>query len=192
MKKVITLAALVVAAFSITAVLATAATGATAAGQMINITSVSVSPDRHVTVDWTGPPANGIEWGSVEIATKPDAGTDGRFFRENVILNDSLTDHQQHWVGSEALTAPGTYYVRVSGWWDGYSSSDYENYGTVYSQVVPFTVNPTCTQVVVSAGHYVKKLVRKGHSVKRNGNSVWVKPVYKKVWIAPVYKQECH
>ncbi len=42
-----------------------------------------------------------------------------------------------------------------------YSSSDYENYGTVYSQVVPFTVNPTCTQVVVKAGHYVKKLVRR-------------------------------
>jgi hypothetical protein len=180
-----------VAVFSAFGLAVTVAGAAPAAGQMITITNVLVSPDRHVTVDWTGPP-NGIEFGALQIATKPDTGTDGDFFSENRVVFDLLTKGQQHYVGSDALRAPGTYYVRVTGWWDGYSPDDYVNYGVVYSQVSAFDAAPICQRVLVTPGHYVKKLVRKGHWVKRNGKRVWVKPVYRKVWVAPVYRNDCH
>jgi hypothetical protein len=183
---------------------------ASGAGQMIDITAATVGPDRHVTVDWTGPP-NGIEFGALEVATKPDRGTDAHFFEENVVVFDLLDRGQQHYVSSEALQGPGTYYVAVRGWWDGYGPDDYENYGVVYSQVVTMTAEPICVTVVVTPGHWTKKLVRKGHWmqklvrkghwIKRNGKRAWVKPVYKKVWVKPVYKkvwvkpvtrQDCH
>lgn len=172
--------------------LSVAVAGATStAGQMITITNVSVSPDRHVTVDWTGP-QNGIEFGALQIATKPDQGTDGDFFSENTVVFDLLAKGQQHYVGSEPLEKPGTYYLRVDGWWDGYSPEDYENYGVVYSQVVSFTAAPICVKVLVKPGHWIKKLVRKGRWVKRNGKRIWIKPVYKKVWVKPVYRTDCH
>jgi hypothetical protein len=179
----------------VAAVAAFAATGlagaAGAAGQMIAITNVSVSADRHVTVDWTGPP-NGFEFGAIEIATKPDVGTDGDFFSENLVEYDLLTKGQQHWVGSDPIKQPGTYYVRVTGWWDGYSADDYVNYGSVYSQVVPFTANPICTKALVTPGHWTKKVLRKAHWTTRKGHRVWVKTTYKKVWVQPAYKTECH
>jgi hypothetical protein len=188
MGRILAIAAAALAALGLAVAVARAAP---AAGQMITITNVSVSPDRHVTVDWTGPP-NGIEFGALEIATKPDIGTDGEFFSENVVVYDLLTKGQQHYVGSDPLEAPGTYYVLVNGWWNGYSPDDYTNYGVVYSQVVPFDAAPICQKVIVKPGHWVKKLVRRGHWVKRKGHRVWVKPVYKKVWVRPVYRDDCH
>jgi hypothetical protein len=183
--------AIATAALAVLGLAVAGAGAAPAAGQMITITNVSVSPDRHVTVDWTGPP-NGIEFGSLQIATKPDAGTDGNFFSENVVEYDLLTKGQKHWVGTDPLQAAGTYYARVTGWWDGYGPGDYTNYGVVYSQVVPFDAAPICQKVLVTPGHYVKKVVRKAHWVKRNGKRVWVKAVYKKVWVKPVYREDCH
>ena len=175
-----------------TLVLALSATASPQAGQMITITNVSVSPDRHVTVDWTGPPAAGIEHGVVQIATKPDTGTDGDFFTENRVGYDLLAKGQQHYVSTDALQAPGTYYVRVTGWWNGYSDDDYVNYGTVYSQVVAVDAPAICAQALVTPGHYVKKVVRKGRWVVRNGVRAWIKPVYKKAWVKPVYRHNCH
>jgi len=172
--------------------LALGATASPQAGQMITITNVSVSPDRHVTVDWTGPPAAGIEHGALQIATKPDTGTDGDFFTENRITYDLLDKGQQHYVSTDALPAPGTYYVRVTGWWNGYSDDDYVNYGSVSSQVASVDAPAICAQVLVTPGHYVKKVVRKGRWVVHNGARTWNKPVYKKVWVDSVYRQNCH
>ncbi len=53
-------------------------------------------------------------------------------------------------------------------------------------------MTPICQQVVVKAGHYVKKLVRRAHWEKRNGHRVWVKAKYAKVWVKPVYQTACH
>jgi hypothetical protein len=86
------------------------------------------------------------------------------------------------------------------------------------SQVIPLTIQPICTQVVTQQGYYkavvvkpahlTKKLVERGHWLRRNGryvrklgHRVWVKAKYKKVyhpavtkqvWVPPVYSTECH
>jgi len=86
------------------------------------------------------------------------------------------------------------------------------------SAVIPLTIQPICTQVVVTEGyyktvvvtpaHYTKKLVkpghwlrRNGHYVRRHGRRVWVKAKYarvfhpavtKNVWVPPVYSTQCH
>jgi hypothetical protein len=62
--------------------------------------------------------------------------------------------------------------------------------------------------VVVTPAHYTKKLVKRGHWLRRNGHyvrrhghRVWVRAKYewilhpaltKQVWVLPVYSTQCH
>jgi hypothetical protein len=59
-----------------------------------------------------------------------------------------------------------------------------------YSPWTRVSLKASCTQNLVSAGHYVivrrgHYLKRHGHYVRRNGRRVWIKPVRR--WVAPVY-----
>lgn len=146
--------------------------GAATASGPITITAASV-PNRHVSITWVGPP---IEFGAVQIATRPETGTDGDFFSENRVEYAILAAGQSAWLSSDPI-GPGTYYVRVDGWDNHCTFYDY-GYGItgwlgcdVYSNIVQFTVNPIC----------VKKLVRKGYWTKRNGRRIHHKPIYKTV-----------
>src|SRR3954470_6385741 len=77
--------------------------------QTASITSVSQT-SRHPVVDWTLPA--GVEADAIEIASKPDVGTDGQFFTENVKVFDLLDTTQTHYVGTDQLDY-GTYYVHI-------------------------------------------------------------------------------
>jgi hypothetical protein len=68
---------------------------------------------RHPTARWTLP--TNVEAWSVEVATRPDVGSDGRFFEENLVTSDSVRTTDTEWLDSERLK-PGTYYVHVRGW----------------------------------------------------------------------------
>ena len=78
------------------------------------------------------------------------------------------------------------------------------------SQVIPLTIQPICTQTVVTPSHNTKELVKRAHwllhsghrvrwgkryhraqYVKRHGY-VWVKATYKQVLVPPVYSTQCH
>ena len=90
------------------------------------------------------------------------------------------------------------------------SCSQGDFYTDCDSQVIPLTIQPICTQTVVTQGHYTKKLVKRAHWLLRHGKRVkwsnryhrpqyvkrhghvWVKAVYKQVWVPPVYSTQCH
>lgn len=69
--------------------------------------------DRHPTATWTLPP--NVEAWSVSVATKPAQASDGQFFRENVVVSDSVEETDTFWLHEERLDR-GTYYVLVRGW----------------------------------------------------------------------------
>lgn len=66
---------------------------------------------RHPQATWSLAP--GAEARVVEVATSPEAGSDGYFFSENVKAFDTLESTQTHWLDSTALDT-GTYYVHVA------------------------------------------------------------------------------
>jgi hypothetical protein len=149
-----------------------AAASASASGPL-TITSVSTA-NRHVSITWAGPY---LEFGAVQIATRPDTGSDGNFFSENRVQYDVFLDKgRTNWLGSDPI-GPGTYYVRADGWdpqctfYDyGFGITGWEACDT-FSNIVQFTVNPICK----------KKLVHRGYWTKRSGKRVWHKPTYKTV-----------
>jgi len=126
-------------------------------------------------VTWTGPY---VEFGAVQIATRPETGSDGNFFSENRVGYSAFFDKgRTNWLESEPIK-PGTYYVRVDGWdpqctfYDyGYGITGWEGCDT-YSNVVQFTVSPVCRKVLVRRGYWTKRA---------NSSRVWHKPIYKKV-----------
>jgi hypothetical protein len=75
------------------------------------LTSVS-HVQRHPQAIWTLPP--GVVPQIAEVATSPSTGTDGYFFRENVVAFDLLERGQTNWVDSSQLD-PGIYYVHIAG-----------------------------------------------------------------------------
>jgi hypothetical protein len=147
----------------------------------ITITSARVQPDQHLAVTWSGP-SNGIEFGSIQLATRPETGTDGDFYSENRIGFHVLAKGQQSWIDTEPLPVTKkagsvTLYVRLSGWDDFCEFHDY-GYGitqwlgcVVWSPVAPLTIQSVCRRV----------LVKKGRYVKRGNRRVRIKPVYKTV-----------
>ncbi len=60
------------------------------------------------------------------------------------------------------------------------------------SQVIALTIQPICAQVETHAAYTTKKLVKRGHYVKRHGHRVWVKPKYKRVSHPATYETQCH
>jgi len=67
---------------------------------------------RHPVVVFSAPKSDHVV---IEMATKPDRGTDGSFFSENQVEFDLMTDSEiaaGRWL-SESQINPGTYYVLV-------------------------------------------------------------------------------
>jgi hypothetical protein len=152
-----------------------AAPGALAQGSL-NVTSINVSPDRHISATWSGPY---LDFGAIQIATQPSIGSDGDFFHENWVRFDLLGAGQTSWTDSEQIEHPGTYYLRLGGWdpqyeWHdfGYGYADWFG-GETYSGTYSFTVQPICKRVVARRGYYTKR------------------PHQKRVWHKPTYKTVC-
>lgn len=74
------------------------------------LTSVGLD-GLHPTANWTLPP--GGQTNIIEVATSPAVGSNGEFFRENVVLADNPTPvTSTSWKSTSALL-PGQYYVEV-------------------------------------------------------------------------------
>ena len=147
----------------------------------ITITSARVQPDQHLNIAWSGP-SNGIEFGAIQLATRPDTGSDGNFYTENRIDFELLSKGQTFWVATDPLpviTKAGTLtlYARVSGWDDYCQFVDYGDGITdwlgceAYSPVYSFPITSVCHRVVV----------KPGHRVRRGKRRIWVKPIYRNV-----------
>jgi hypothetical protein len=78
------------------------------------------------------------------------------------------------------------------------------------SAVIPLTIEPICTTVIVTPAYYSKKLVKRAHYLRRSGHYVkwssryqnpkyakrhglvWVKAVYTRIYHPDVTQQSCH
>ena len=67
---------------------------------------------RHPEARWTLPPTGAPAW-VLEIARRPETGSNGYFFEENRVVFEILERTQTHFLDDERLD-PGTYYVHVS------------------------------------------------------------------------------
>jgi hypothetical protein len=75
-------------------------------------TLLSVGQDqRHLVASWSLAP--GAQSQVIEAATSSNTGSDGYFFRENVVLTDTLEDSQTSYLSTSQLS-PGFYYVHVA------------------------------------------------------------------------------
>ena len=187
--------------------------------------TATVNSDRSISVSWNV--AAGSSGGAFIV--NPTSTTDFTGELPFDSVGDDTIDYnllQSGWTNYKTLpldmtiTQPTTVYVQVQlidPFDDG--SCTQGDFGTdCDSQVIPLTIQPICTQVVIQQGyyktvvvtpaHYTKKLVkaghwlrRNGHYVRKNGHRVWVKAKYKRiftpavtqqVWVPPVYSTECH
>lgn len=69
---------------------------------------------RHPRASWTLP--FGVDSATIEVATSPEAGTDGSFFHEHVVEFDVLEPRQTNWLSSDTRLKAGRYYVHISGY----------------------------------------------------------------------------
>ena len=77
------------------------------------LSSVTVSADRHPSAQFSAPKASDA---TIYFASKPDRGSDGAFYSENIVALDFLTaDEIQagNWTFSDQLD-PGTYYAMIN------------------------------------------------------------------------------
>jgi hypothetical protein len=77
------------------------------------LSSVTVSADRHPSAQFSAPKASDV---TIYFATKPDQGSDGAFYSENIAAVDFLTANAIQagsWTYSDQLD-PGTYYVMLN------------------------------------------------------------------------------
>ncbi|MEO5575624.1 MAG: hypothetical protein ABIR67_00635 [Gaiellaceae bacterium] len=107
------------------------------------ITSVS-QQTRHPIVTFSAPKSDHVV---IEIASKPERGSDGSFFSENQVEFDLMTDSEVaagRWL-SESQIDPGTYYVLVRASPDfnlcyqngGFDPSCADGYSAMATLVVP-------------------------------------------------------
>jgi hypothetical protein len=71
------------------------------------LSSVTVSADRHPSAHFSTPKASDV---TIYFASKPDRGTDGSFFQENIVALDFLTTSEIQtgsWTGSDQRLDPG-------------------------------------------------------------------------------------
>jgi len=100
---------------------------------------------RHPSAAWTLP--TGVTSDVIEIATKPDGGSDGSFFTENVVVFDPLQPTQTSWLSSKQLR-PRTYYVHVKGEdSSGCGSEPQGPCGFFWSNALTLTIAPTPPKV---------------------------------------------
>ena len=117
------------------------AAGASAQTGNVEITH-SEAKGAHPFVSWTLAPG----WCSlgIAIATSAQTGSDGSFFRENVVDEGALDATQTSWLSSNpSLSKPGRYYVLVAAYQCDGSQSHY-----AWSPVATFVVPPPPTPKV--------------------------------------------
>ena len=203
--------------FTTVAVLTLVMASSALADSRISATA-TVNADRSVSVSWNVP--EGANGGAFIVNTTSTTDFTGELPFDSVgdptIEFDLL---QSGWTNYKTLpldmtiTQPTTVYAQVQlidPFGDG--SCTQGDFGVdCDSQVIPLTIQPICAQVqneagyyktvVVTPAHYTKKLVKRGHYVKRHGHRVWVKAKYvkvhhpavtKQVWVPPVYETQCH
>jgi len=169
--------------------------------------TATVDANRMVTYTWNVPA--GSFGGAVIINPTPQTDSTGA-------LPFSIgTTIDFHTVGSGTttyfsglpldltITTPTTVYAQVQlidPFGDGScTQGDFQT--DCDSVVIPLTIQPICTTVVVTPAYYSKKLVTRAHYLRRNGHYVkWTpryhKPKYAKrngrVWLNAVYTQIYH
>jgi hypothetical protein len=207
MKKVLLFAVALIAALA----------GANSALADPRISATAVDSDRSVSVSWNVPA--GSNGGSFII--NPLATTDFTGELPFDSVGDQTIEYdllQTGWTNYKTLpldmtiTQPTTVYAQVQ-LIDpfGDDSCTQGDFGVdCDSAVIPLTIQPICTTVVVTPAYYSKKLVSRGHYLKRNGHRVkwisrylhpkyakrngwvWVKAVYKRIYHPAVTQQSCH
>ena len=168
--------------------------------------TATANTDRSVSVSWNVPA--GSFGGDLITNTTSLTDVTGAFPFNAVgdptidfnLLNTGMTSYKTLPLNM-TITQPTTVYLQVQlidPFGDG-SCSQGDFYVECDSPVVPLTIQPICTQVLVRAGYYTKKLVKRGHWLRshghyvlRHGDRVWIKAKYKKIWHPPVYETQCH
>jgi hypothetical protein len=184
--------------------------------------SATVNSDRSVSVNWN---VSAGSFGGV-FCTSTSSQTDFTGELTCPIPTLSFNLLQPGWMNYRTLpldmtiTKPTTIYAQVQliDPFDNGSCSQGDFGADCDSQVIPLTVQPICSQVLVTpattkqvlvtAAYTTKKLVKKdhwlkshGHFVKRHGHRVWVEAVYRTihhpaayetVTVSAVYQSQCH
>jgi hypothetical protein len=88
---------------------------------------------RHPEANWVLPPAAARAW-VLEIARRPETGSNGYFFEENRVVFEILERTQTHFLDDERLDV-GTYYLHVSVLNDVCDPTCVE-----WSQILPLTI----------------------------------------------------
>jgi hypothetical protein len=170
------------------------------------IATATVNADRSISVTWN---LSSNTSGDVVTVSSSDATDSTGEMTWNPDTNLSYSDipgaGQTSYTTKPldmTITQPTTIYLQVwlvMPYWDGsnWYGCGQGSQGALVdsdcdSQVVALTVQPICTQTLVTAGHYVEKLVKRAHVIKRNGRRIRVKATYRKVWVPPVYSTSCH
>jgi hypothetical protein len=126
----------VLAAVVAPCVAAVATVGAVAASTAVSATPVTITSaghvDGHPKVTWALPP--GWSPSVINIASKPDVGSDGSFFSENIVDGGILRTGQTEFLSSVRLRA-GIYFVRVHA-----SADDYPDIG--WTETATLTIAP--------------------------------------------------
>jgi len=107
--------------------------------------SGAVVYSSHPIFTWSVP-AN-EESDAIYIASKPDTTPEGKFFDENLVDLDLLTNNEQQWSPSSPLYA-GAY------WWLIWSH-DRNTFQSYYSTPSGFTVAPSLTLLLVKTRRYL-------------------------------------
>jgi hypothetical protein len=160
--------------------------------------TANVNSDRSVSVSWNIPA--GSYGGTLIINPTSLTDVTGELPFDAVgdqtidfnLLNTGMTSYKTLPLDM-TITQPTTLYLQVqldNPFADG-SCSQGDLYTDCDSQVVPLAIQPICTKALTKAAYYTKKLVRRGHYVRRHGHRVWVKPVYKRVRHPAVYHTQC-
>jgi hypothetical protein len=179
--------------------------------------TATANPDRSISVNWNIPAST--YGGAFIVNTTSTTDFTGELPFDYV--GDPTIDFdliQSGWTTYKTLplnmtiTQPTTVYAQVQlidPFNDG--SCTQGDFGAdCDSQVIPLTIQPICSQTVVTPGHYTKKLLKRAHWLRRHGKRVkwskryhrpqyakrhgyvWVKATYKQVWVTPVYETQCH
>jgi hypothetical protein len=115
---------------------------------------------RHPNATWALAP--GSESAVVEVATSPEAGSDGYFFTENVEAFDVLQADQTTWLYSSPLK-PGTHYVHVA----SYTPSCIECPIREWSQILTLVIRNQKPQISRLRVRYTGRYVVQGFATFR-------------------------
>jgi len=157
------------------------------------LSSVTVSTDRHPSAQFSAPKASDA---TVYFASKPDRGTDGGFYSENIVASDFLTADEIQagsWTYSDQLD-PGTYYVMLNADpdFDLCYDSNTGNYDPScadgYSNVVTLTV-PT-PQIRYTAGVTVYRYSKEA-DLRLKATPLGVNQHYRVCYLTRAKKRRC-